>query len=185
MGHRWLLSTYAIWSLLIQRPGGITVHFLHRVRTLFLGNSYSPECTSYFNSYCRSLLDWSHYRNQQAVSALTLASLRIDEVPRGWSFPHRLNSPLRTLGNHFIRLRGWCLLRLGKPFSTPVGNPFNRPDKRAQVAEESAQSCLLGLARSVVTTIPKVAPKPDYDEAIVSVLDLEPQPHLLITLDPH
>jgi hypothetical protein len=132
------------------------VSLLPQVTTHFLGNDYSPESTSFLNSCCRCLLDWSHYRKQQAETALALASLRLNEMQTGWSFRHLWN-----------------------PIVTTVGNLFTRPDSNAQIAEESARSCLAGLSRLVVTAEPKVAPKPDTDGAIGSVPDLEPQPPLL------
>lgn len=123
---------------------------------LYQGNIARPGSASYLNSYCRCLLDWSHYRKQQAERTLAAASLRFDKMQRGWSFRHLWN-----------------------PFATMVGNLFTRPNNYAEVAEESARSCLAGLSRIGEPAAPKLAPIPETDEPSVSVPDHQPQLPLL------
>ncbi len=118
---------------------------LRHVRTLFLGNNYSPENTLSVDSFGRCSLDWSPYQNQQADSALALPSPRLGKMQVDWSFLHR-----------------W------KPLVMAVVNLFTNRYKYAKIAEEAAHSCLLGLSRSVVTAEPKLFLKPLSDTAIVS-----------------
>jgi hypothetical protein len=126
------------------------VSFFRPARTLSLGNNYSPEYPSHFDSYCRHLSDWVNYQYHQAVTALARASLRLGEMRRGWNLPRRWNYLVMTVGNH-----------------------LNRRGVYAQIAEEAAQSCKTGLSRSAVTAAPRergTATVPDVCRPVAQAL---------------
>jgi hypothetical protein len=122
------------------------VHLSRSLISLFPGNSYDPEYAAYLDSYRSCLLDYSHHPSPQAESALTLASLRLDEMQKGWRFP-----------------------LLGNPLMIAIGNLFNRQNSHARIAEAAARSCVIGLSRPVVAAPPVVALEPYTDRAGVNL----------------
>ncbi len=108
----------------------------HSIRTHWLRNVHSAEYTSRLNTYYRCLLNWSHYQSPQRERALALASIRLEEMEKGWSFLHPWDSLANT-----------------------VENLFSRPKAKAQAPVAPERSCLAGLARAVVAAPPQVALK--------------------------
>jgi hypothetical protein len=155
------------------------VTFLFQARTLFLGNNCNPEYTSYLNSYGRCLLDWSHYQNQRAMSALAQASRRLDEMQGGWNFRGLWNSLVTNLRKLLTGSEDWGFRHLWNALVSTIKSRLTRPNYHAQIAEESARLCLAGMSRFAVTSTLDGSPT---DEAIAGyerIFDLKPQPLLL------
>ena len=148
---------------------------LHQVKNLFLGCTHSFEYTSYLNSYCRCLADWSHYQSRHAESALALSSLRLNPTPARQSMVQHAISRLTAMGNSFGCSPDWSAPRLWKRCLRAVEGLFNPPNEYAQLAEESAQSCLAGLSRFAVTGESGLGLKPHTDRAMLRLLDLQPR----------
>ncbi len=114
------------------------------IRTHWLKNVHSAEYTSRLNLYYRCLLNWSHYQSPRRESALALASIRLDEMEKGWGFLSPRNSLANSVGDFFTRQIGKALTR-----------------------DITQRSCLAGLSRSVVTAPPKVTLKAHTAEPMV------------------
>jgi hypothetical protein len=146
------------------------------------GINYGPEDASYANSFCRCLLDWAHYRSQQTVSALALDGHRFGHRPKGRSLIERCHSLVIHGGDLFNSLRDSSFARW-KALVPAVLNVLHRTDHYAEIAEESAQSCLAGLSRASVTADPIAAFKPFTDAEIFKMFELKPPPLLLTSGD--
>ena len=158
---------------------------LNQVSALFPGNNCCGEYTSYLNSCYRCLLDWTHYQTQRGQSALATASLRFENMRQGRSADHRSSSLVSTLGNLLTRSRDWSFHHLRTPLVSAIGNLFSRHNPNEEIAEESAQFCLAGLARLAATDAPNVEPEPNSAGAIFKAPDLETEPHLLSAGNPN
>jgi len=149
------------------------------LRYVAAGNNSSPGYASYANSYFRCLLDWSHYRNQHTAKAHALDSGGIEESSRGRSLFQRCHSLANIGKGLFNRFEHWSSLRQWKILVPAVRNMFTRPNLSAEIAEQSAQTCLAGLSRISVTADPKAALKPLADTDIFKMFELKPEPLLL------
>lgn len=162
------------------KSGGTAMSVLVHIGT---GINCSPENTSYANSYFRCLLDWSHYRSQHTVSTLALDSQCFAGMPKSRSLLERCASLTIQGGDFFSRVRNWNFLHRCMSLVPTVRNFFHQPDHYAEIAEESAQSCLAGLSRASVTADPIAAFKPLTDAEILKMFELKPQPLLLTAGD--
>jgi hypothetical protein len=158
------------------KSGGTAMSVLVHIGTEI---NYSPENTSYANSYFRCLLDWSHYRSQHTVGALALDSQCFDGTPKWRSLLERCTSLTIHGGDLFNRVRNWSFLHRWMSVVPTVRNFFHQPDHYAEIAEESAQSCLAGLSRISVTSDRKGTPQPLAETDIFKILGLKPEPLLL------
>lgn len=142
---------------------------LNQVNKLFARSKYSFEHTSYLNSYCRSLSHWSHYQARQSESAVALGSMPFSSAPRA---PQPAKSRLTAIGNFPARSHRRSALRLWNRCVSAIGSFFSRAEKISQFAEDSAQSCLVGLSRFAVTGESRLELTSHEDRSIVRLINI-------------
>jgi hypothetical protein len=147
------------------------VPMLNEVNKLFVRSNYNFEHTSYLNSYCRCLPNWSHYQCQQVESVLVLGSPHTNSERGGRNILRQGKSHLTAIGNFLVASRHSGFLPLWKRCVGAVGSFFSGPDEYSQLAEESAQSCLEGLSRFAVTGEARLELKPPTERPIVRLLE--------------
>jgi hypothetical protein len=152
----WRISASAIWAFLANPKEGISMSILGSIRSLSLKNSYRQEYSARLNSYYTCLLNWTNNKTEQRETELALASIRLDEIQKGWSIPYFWMSLMTTAGNF-----------------------LTRPREQARTANVTDRSCVAGLSRSVVTAPPRVAPKVDLDRTIARQERIEALPSMV------